>query len=54
MYKGCSLDCTSKVTLQIITENIHPIARPPYRVPVNHRDILRNEIDALLDQGIIE
>lgn len=54
MYEGCTLGCTSKVTHQIITENVHPIARPPYRVPVTQRDILRNEIDALLDQGIIE
>lgn len=53
-YEGCTLGSTSKISHRIITENVHPIARAPYRVPVSQREVLQSEIGTLLQQNIIE
>lgn len=48
-----TLSNTHKVQHQIITENVLPIAKRPYRVPYFQREILRKEIDRLLESGVI-
>lgn len=38
---------------RIITENVPPIAKRPYKIPFHQREIVRKEIDGLLDEGRI-
>ena len=39
---------------RIITENASPIRLPSYRIPHAHRNAVRDEIDEMLKDGIIE
>ncbi|KAJ3651676.1 hypothetical protein Zmor_017700 [Zophobas morio] len=48
------LTCTSKVNHRIITENVPPISRRPYKVPFHRKDILNKEIQTLIDNDIIQ
>jgi transposase InsO family protein len=43
----------SKVKHRIITENVAPVAKRPYRVPHHQKGILREEIDRLLKAEVI-
>ena len=47
------LTCTSRVTHRIITEDVPPIVKRPYRVPFHRQEIMRREIQKLLDDGVI-
>jgi hypothetical protein len=47
------LTCTSKLTHRIITEDVSPICKRPYRVPYQRQEILKKEINKLLDDGVI-
>ena len=47
------LSCTSNVMHRIITEDVPPILKRPYRVPFYRQEILKREIQKLLDDGII-
>jgi len=48
------LSCTSNVMHRIITEEIPPILKRPYRVPFHRQEIFKKEVQKLLDDGIIE
>lgn len=52
--KGSSIGCTAKVKHRIITQDVHPIAKAPYRVAHSQKEILNKEIEGLLQEGIIE
>ncbi len=45
---------TSKVQHRIILEDHKPITLRPYRLPFCEREIMRKQIDDLLDDGIIQ
>jgi hypothetical protein len=45
---------TSKVTHRIVTENSTPIAVPPYRLSPAKQQQLRDEVDKMLEEDIIE
>lgn len=47
------LTCTSRVKHRIITKNVPPIVKPPYKVPFTKRDALNKEIEKMLENGII-
>ncbi|XP_064210733.1 uncharacterized protein LOC135265308 [Tribolium castaneum] len=48
------LTCTTEVNHRIITENVPPISKRPYRVPFHRKEILDKEIQTLLDNDIIQ
>jgi len=48
------LTCTSQVTHRIITDNVSPICKRPYRVPFHRQAVLKKEIQKLLDDGVIQ
>lgn len=52
--KDATLGCTSKVKHRIITEDVHLIAKAPYRDPLSQKQVLEKEIDGLLQNGIIK
>lgn len=47
------LSSATKVKHAIITDNVTPIAKRPYRVPYHQKEILQKEIDRLLEKGVI-
>ena len=52
-FPNQSLTCTTEVTHRIITKNVPAILKRPYRVPYHGKEILRNEINKLLEDRII-
>ena len=56
MFADSPLDLgrTGVVKHRIDTGNHRPIKQPPRRVPMHRRDIVQNEIDKMLDRGVIE
>ena len=47
------LSCTSQVVHRIITEDVPPILKRPYRVPYHRQEVMKQEVKKLLDDGII-
>lgn len=47
------LTCTKDVMHRIITEDVHPICKRPYRVPFQRQEIMNKEINKLLHDGVI-
>lgn len=47
------LTSANNVKHRIVTENVAPIAKKPYRVPYHQRELLKNEINKLLKSEII-
>lgn len=43
------LTCTSDVTHRIITEEVPPICKRPYRVPFQRQEVMKKEIQTLLN-----
>lgn len=54
MQPGTKLGCTSKVKHKIITENVNPIARRPYRVPYTQQGVVTKIIEDLENDTIIK
>lgn len=48
------LTFTSRVKHRIITENVPPILKRPYKVPFKRRQALDKEIAPMLENGVIE
>jgi hypothetical protein len=44
---------TDVVEYQILTGDARPIRRPPYRVPYAQREEMRNQVEKMLDTGVI-
>lgn len=53
MQPGVKLGCTSRIKHQIITSEVHPIAKAPYRVPFSQKEILQTQILEHKNDGII-
>lgn len=47
------LGCTEEVQHRIITEDSTPITKSPYRIPFRQREELKNQIDDMIQQGVI-
>ncbi len=47
------LSCTTEVVHRIITEDVQPIIKRPYRVPYHRQEVMKQEIQKLLDDGVI-
>ena len=47
------LTCTSKLTHRIITEDVPPICKRPYKVPYQRQELLKKEISKLLEDEVI-
>jgi hypothetical protein len=55
MLEGTHLGCTLIVQHRIKTiDNVAPICKPPYRVPQSQREVLKEQIEAMLEEGIIK
>ena len=54
MSPNQKLTCTTQISHKIITEDVPPICKRPYRVPYHRQEILKKEIQKLLDDDIIE
>jgi hypothetical protein len=50
---GRPLGCTSMIQHHVDTGNAPPIAQRPYRLPERHRAALKENIDSLLEEGVI-